>query len=67
MAATEILQEAWKLQNVSDSLVVLAAQHAPISEALTTLSANVRDSAILLEVLVTLKLGSLPEYDPESN
>jgi hypothetical protein len=67
MAAIEILQEARKLQNVSDSLGVLAGQHAPISEALTLLSDNVRDSAILLEVLVTLKLGSLPEYDREIN
>jgi len=67
MPATKILQEAWKLQKVSDSLGVLAGQHAPLSEALTLLSGNIRDSAFLLEVLVTLKLGPLPEYDPKSN
>jgi hypothetical protein len=45
MPATKILQEAWKLQKVSDSLVVLAGQDARIAEALTLLSGNVRDSA----------------------
>jgi hypothetical protein len=67
MPATKILQEAWKLQKVSDSLVVLAGQDARLSEALTLLSGNIRDSAILLEVLVALKLAPLPEYDQESN
>jgi hypothetical protein len=56
MPANEILQEAKKLHKVSDSLDVLAAQHAPISEALSILSGSVRGSATLLEVLVALKL-----------
>ena len=67
MPANEILQEAKKLHKVSDSLDVLAEQHAPISEALTILSGNVRGSANLLEVLVAVKLRPLPGYDPESN
>jgi hypothetical protein len=57
MPANEILQEAKKLHKVSDSLDVMAEQHAPISEALSLLSGSVRNSATLLEVLVALKMG----------
>jgi hypothetical protein len=57
MPANEILQEAKKLHKVSDSLDMLAEQHAPISEALSLLSGSVRNSATLLEVLVALKMG----------
>jgi hypothetical protein len=67
MPANEILQEAKKLHKVSDSLDVLAEQHAPISEALSILSGNVRNSATLLEVLVALKLTPAPGYDPRNN
>jgi hypothetical protein len=58
MPAHEILQEAKKLHKVSDSLDVLAIQHAPMAEALTILSGSVRNSATLLEVLVALKMGA---------
>ncbi len=57
MPAHEILQEANKLRKISDSLDVLAAQHAPLTEALTILSGSVRNSATLLEVLVALRMG----------
>ena len=57
MPAHEILQEARKLHTVSDSLDLLATQHAPIGDALSILSGSVRNSATLLEVLVALKLG----------
>jgi len=67
MPANEILQEAKKLRKVSESLDVLAEQHAPISEALSILSGSVRNSATLLEVLVALKLTPAPGYDPRSN
>ena len=67
MPATAILQEARKLHKVSDSLDVLAGEHAPISEALSILSGSVRNSATLLEVLVALKLDPMPGYDPASN
>jgi hypothetical protein len=67
MPATAILQEASKLHKVSDSLDVLAGEHAPISEALSILSGTVRNSATLLEVLVALKLEPLRGYDPASN
>jgi hypothetical protein len=67
MPAQEILQEARKLHKVSESLDVMAEQHAPISEALSILSGSVRSSATLLEVLVALKLKPLPGFDPVSN
>ena len=57
MPVHEILLEAKKLRKVSDSLDVLATQHAPLAEALSILSGNVRSSASLLEVLVELRLG----------
>ncbi|MGD0801156.1 MAG: hypothetical protein ABR906_07570 [Terracidiphilus sp.] len=67
MPAHEILQEAKKLHRVSDSLDVLAVEHAPISEALSILSGSVRNSATLLEVLVALKMGPDPELDSVNN
>jgi hypothetical protein len=67
MPAHEILQEARKLRKVSDSLDALAMQHAPIEEALSILSGNVRGSASLLEVLVELRLGPEPGLDSVSN
>jgi hypothetical protein len=67
MPANEILQEATKLHKVSDSLDMLAQQHAPISEALSILSGSVRNSATLLEVVVALKLRPAPGFDPAIN
>jgi hypothetical protein len=67
MPAKEILQEANKLHKVSDSLDVLAVQHVPIAEALSILSGSVRNSATLLEVLVALKIGPIPELDSVVN
>jgi hypothetical protein len=67
MIAKEIMLEAKKLYKISDSLDTLAHQHAPITEALTILSGSVRNSATLLEVLVALRLGPLPEVDPVMN
>jgi hypothetical protein len=64
MPAQQILQEAKKLHRVSESLDSLAAQHAPISEALSVLSASVRKSATLLEVLVAMRLGPEPGLGP---
>jgi hypothetical protein len=59
----EILLEAKKLREVCDSLDVLATQHAPLAEALTVLSGNVRSSAALLEVLVAVKMGPAAGLD----
>ena len=63
MPAHEILLEAKKLHKVSESLDVLATQHGPLTEALTILSGSVRNSATLLEVLVTLKMGPAAGLD----
>ena len=57
MPSTAILQEAQKLHNVSDRLDSLAAEHPVVSEALITISGNVRNTATLLEVLVVTKMG----------
>jgi hypothetical protein len=67
MPAKEILQEATKLRKISDSLETLAGQHTPLTEALSILSGSVRNSATLLEILVALRLGPLPEIDPILN
>ena len=67
MPATQILQEARKLHQLSESLDTLAEQNAPMAEALTILAGTVRNSATLLEVLVTLKLGPERWLDRTSN
>jgi len=54
-----ILCEVDQLHNVSTRLEGLAEQHPPISEALTTIAENVRDTASVLAVLVVVK-GSKP-------
>ena len=61
MPSTAILQEAQKLHNVSDRLDSLAEEHPVLSDALITISGNVRHTATLLEVLVVTKLGSFFE------
>jgi hypothetical protein len=63
MPEDALLQEAKTLHRVSDRLDMIAENHPLISEALSTLSANVRGSATLLELLVTLKLGPSPKPD----
>jgi hypothetical protein len=67
MPVHEILLEAGKLRKVSDSLNVLSTQYAPLAEALSILSGNVRNSASLLEVLVELRLGPEPGFEGASN
>jgi len=44
---------------VSDRLDTLAGEHPLVSEALVTISGNVRQTATLLEVLVVTKLEPL--------
>jgi hypothetical protein len=67
MPAQEILQEAKKLHKISESLNSMAHQHAPITEALSILSGSVRNSATLIEVVVALRLGFLPETISKMN
>jgi hypothetical protein len=59
MPSTTILQEAQKLHDVSDRLDSLADEYPLVSEALLTLSGNVRHTASLLKVLVVTKMGPL--------
>ena len=64
-----ILQEAQKLHGVSDRLDSLAEEHEQlpgVSEALITISGNVRHTAALLEVLVVTKMGPLSEPNPSN-
>ena len=64
MPSDAILHEAQKLHHVSDSLDALADEHPVVSEALITISGNVRQTATLLEVLVVAKLGPLAGSGP---
>jgi hypothetical protein len=64
MHSSAILREARQLRNVSDSLDSLAEQHPLVSEALITISGNIRHTAVLLEVLVATKLGLTSRPDP---
>ena len=64
MHANAILHEVQQLYNVSDRLDSLAEQHPLVSEALTTISGSVRNTATLLEVLVATKMTPLSGLDP---
>ncbi len=64
MPPSAILHEAQQLHNVSARLASPADQHPPLSEALMTISGNVRHTAALLEVLVATKMGPLSGLDP---
>jgi hypothetical protein len=59
MPPSAILHEAKQLHDVSERLDTLADQHPLVSEALMTISGNVRHTATLLEVLVATKMGLL--------
>jgi nitrogen-specific signal transduction histidine kinase len=58
MSATKILDEAERLQRLSDRLDSLAEQHPKASDALLRIASGIRDTAVLLEVLVATKLSS---------
>ncbi len=60
MPSSTILHEAQKLHRASDRLDTLAEEHPVVSDALITISGNVRHTATLLEVLVVTKMGPLP-------
>ena len=61
-----ILHEIQQLYNVSDRLDSLAELHPLVSEALITISTNVRNTATLLEVLVAMKIAPISGLDPAS-
>jgi hypothetical protein len=67
MPTQEILQEARKLCKVSESLDRLAKQDAQLADALAILSGTVRNSATLLEVLVTLRTEPQKSMESRSN
>jgi hypothetical protein len=56
MPAHEIQQEAGKLHKVSETLDKLALQDSSVADALAILAGSVRNSAMLLEVLVAVRL-----------
>jgi hypothetical protein len=50
-----ILNEVDRLHGVSTRLEGLAEQHPPVSDALMTIAGSVRNSAVVLAVLVATK------------
>ncbi|MGD0467187.1 MAG: hypothetical protein ABSA54_02320 [Terriglobales bacterium] len=64
MHPSAILHEVQQLYNVSDRLDSLAEKHPLVSEQLITISGSVRNTATLLEVLVTMKLAPISGLDP---
>jgi hypothetical protein len=63
MHPNAILHEVQQLYNVSDRLDSLSEKHPLVSEALLTISGNVRNTATLLEVLVVTKMRSVSGFD----
>lgn len=63
MHPNAIPHEVQQLYNVSDRLDSLSEQHPLVSEALITISGNVRNTATLLEVLVATKRGPVSGFD----
>lgn len=59
MHSNAIQHEIQQLYNVSDRLDSLAEQHPLVTEALLTISGSVRNTATLLEVLVSMKITPL--------
>jgi hypothetical protein len=64
MHPSAILHEVQQLYNVSDRLDSLAEKHPLVSEQLITISGSVRNTATLLEVLVTMKIAPISGLDP---
>ena len=55
MAFEAILDEVEQLHGVSSRLEGLADQHPPVSSALVTIAESVRNTAVVLAVLVATK------------
>jgi hypothetical protein len=64
MPSNAILHEVQQLYDVSARLHTLAEQHPVVSEALITISGNVRSTATLLEVLVAIRMAPFSGLDP---
>jgi hypothetical protein len=61
MRSREILNEVEELRRVSDRLLDLADQNRIMSDGLLKISTSIRNSALLLEVMVRIKMAPLPE------
>jgi hypothetical protein len=61
MPENTILLEVQKLNDVSARLDYFAGQHPAAEEGLLAISAHVRNSAVLLEVLVATKISPRSE------
>jgi hypothetical protein len=66
MYPSAILHEVEQLYDVSDRLDLLAGRHPLVSEALTSISGSVRNTATLLEVLVATKIATFSGLNPAS-
>ena len=64
MHLSAILYEVQQLYDVSDRLDSLSEQHPQVSEALIGISGSVRNTATLLEVLVSTRIAPLSGLDP---
>jgi hypothetical protein len=64
MPKNSILDEVQHLYSVSDRLDVLAEQNPLVSEALISISGSVRNTAMLLEVLVVVRIPPISGIDP---
>jgi hypothetical protein len=58
MVFEAILREVDELHSVSTRREELAEQHEPVSKALVTIAANIRNTATVLAVLVATKIPS---------
>jgi hypothetical protein len=67
MPATQILEQAGKLHSVSQALNALAKEQSPAAEALTVMARTIRNSAMVLEVMVAVKLGIEPRLGEPIN
>jgi hypothetical protein len=61
MPENTLLFEVQKLKDVSARLDYFAEQHPVVSEKLLAISTHVRNSAVLLEVLVTSRMSTTIE------
>ena len=64
MHPNAILHEIQQLHNVSDRLDFLAQQHPLVSNALIDISESIRNTAMLLEVVVAIKMPTLSGLNP---
>jgi hypothetical protein len=55
MPYESILEEVQQLNDVSERLELLAAQHPLVEGALISVCGNIRNTATLLEVLVSIR------------